>query len=212
MRPLISLRTVWPIAVIIAFCASIAAAQGTCNDRPHYYYQCDQLAKYCKAPQADRIRKSCPLTCGICPTNRNNNAQRQAKAYSRNLRSSHANAIVTKKEIKQDNGQKTYHQFNKAIRPIVPINHPLYGGNSSTRPGGTVAIQETKPSTKSSQASLDGSKQRSLLQLYDQMLAKAQRQRQQQRHHQMLLRRKAAKNAIEHHQASAPGTYSLYMV
>ncbi len=42
------------------------SVRSQCVDKPHYYYKCSQLAKYCNYPQATRIRKSCPVTCGIC--------------------------------------------------------------------------------------------------------------------------------------------------
>ena len=61
--------------------------------QPHFNYKCTQLMKYCEQPQAMRIRKSCPLSCGMC---RPNSAERLESG------------LLSAPPI--------FHQFNRAIK------------------------------------------------------------------------------------------------
>ena len=46
--------------------ASVRVHFEECVDRPYFYYECSQLVEYCQLEHADRIRDSCPKTCGLC--------------------------------------------------------------------------------------------------------------------------------------------------
>lgn len=53
------------VVIVFSFIGAQVHCQ-ECIDRAHFNYNCWQLSMYCNRPQADGIRRSCPVTCGTC--------------------------------------------------------------------------------------------------------------------------------------------------